>query len=157
VYKNNSFTALDASAKVFTFTTTDEGNLLILLLSWMVSVPGTSTKNGSWWTLGCRRVKACVVLQHRCAVAGAALPGCPTYCPSFSTASKDADRLLTGNFFPHPMQDAPGNPSSSNVLVNDLDLKVESPDGSEVFWGNNVDGGDRHNNNERVGGLLCAV
>lgn len=45
--------------------------------------------------------------------------------------------------------DYPQRPGANNVLVNDLDLKVTTPDGRDL-WGNNNIGGDKKNNVEVV-------
>lgn len=45
--------------------------------------------------------------------------------------------------------DYPGRVGKENALVNDLDLKVITPDGREL-WGNSVIGGDRKNNVEVI-------
>ena len=45
--------------------------------------------------------------------------------------------------------DYPADPYSDSVLVNDIDLKIISPDG-RVFWGNNIIKGDKKNNVEVI-------
>jgi hypothetical protein len=45
--------------------------------------------------------------------------------------------------------DFPAFPASKYVLVNDLDLLVKAPN-SEDWWGNGREGGDYHNNVEKV-------
>jgi len=45
--------------------------------------------------------------------------------------------------------DAPANLGSAVDLVNDLNLKIEAPDGT-IYWGNGVQGGDHRNNVETV-------
>lgn len=46
--------------------------------------------------------------------------------------------------------DAPGEPSNSRQLVNDLDLKVVSPSGQTTYYPNSLSGPDRVNNVEGV-------
>lgn len=56
--------------------------------------------------------------------------------------------------------DLPSTPGTVDTLIQDLDLKVTN--GLNTWWGNNVDGGDHANNDERVsgkperGGWRCA-
>lgn len=45
--------------------------------------------------------------------------------------------------------DYPQHPGPYNALVNDLDLRITTPDGREI-WGNNISNGDRKNNVEVI-------
>lgn len=45
--------------------------------------------------------------------------------------------------------DFPQHPGPYNALVNDLDLRITTPDGREL-WGNNISNGDRKNNVEVI-------